>query len=159
MEYLHLFKTLLEHDDAYYAKDGYQEPWVAYIENDNTVTYNKSALPIDGPIIGSIITFINNCNSEEYAYFTNLKGNSNTSTVNDAERKAFNCYYVTHTISGNTITFTRSLPTDEMGCFSNQPVSLETISGKEIFVDNGDGTYTQTNAWELTDPTIGPVVR
>ena len=40
MEYLHLFKDSTAHDAVYNA-DEYQEPWVAYIEDDETVTYNK----------------------------------------------------------------------------------------------------------------------
>ena len=40
MEYLHLFENSTAHD-AVYNGDEYQEPWVAYIEDDEMVTYNK----------------------------------------------------------------------------------------------------------------------
>lgn len=42
MEYLHLFKDKTSHDAVYNGGGGeYQEPWVAYIEDDEMVTYNK----------------------------------------------------------------------------------------------------------------------
>ena len=155
MDYLHLFSSATEHEDTWMDLNVYHEPWVSYDTESYHVSYNHTVF--DKPI--QLVRLIDNCNSEEYAYFRNLKEHSNTPLENDAERKAFNNYYVTHTTSGNTITFTGSSPTDEMGCFSNVGISIiGVISGKEIFVDNGDGTYTQTNAWELTDPTIGPVV-
>ena len=40
MEYLHLFEDSTAHD-AVYNGEGYNEPWVAYIEHDEMVTYNK----------------------------------------------------------------------------------------------------------------------
>lgn len=153
MDYLHLFSSATEHKDAWMDLNVYNEPWVSYDTESYHVSYNHTEF--DMPIV----TFIDNCNSDEYAYFMNLKNNSNTPAVNNAESKAFNNYYVTHTTSGNTITFTKSSPTDEMGCFKNLGTSMiGVISGNEIFVDNGDGTYTQTAAWELTNPTIGPWV-
>ena len=45
MEYLHLFDSALDHDACYEEDECYNEPWVAYIEGDNTVTYNKDVLP------------------------------------------------------------------------------------------------------------------
>lgn len=43
MEYLHLFETADEHNE-YYSSSGYSEPWVAYIEENGSVSYNKQIL-------------------------------------------------------------------------------------------------------------------
>lgn len=40
MKYLHYYDTKAAHDAVYNGSD-YQEPWVAYIESDEIVTYNK----------------------------------------------------------------------------------------------------------------------
>lgn len=40
MKYLHYYDTKTAHD-AVYNGNGYEEPWVAYVENDESVTYNK----------------------------------------------------------------------------------------------------------------------
>ena len=154
MEYLHLFENLSEHDDVYYAKDGYQEPWVAYIENDNTVTYNKSALPIEPS--DKKVTFISNCNSEEYAYFRSLKEKTNSQSNTEEENVIFKTKLVSHTVSEDksTITFTYSTPTDEDGCICNDMVLTFAgyINGDEIFVDNGNGTYRQSSKWKSYKP-------
>lgn len=43
MKYLHLFETAKGHNE-YYSSSGYSEPWVAYIEEDGSVSYNKQIL-------------------------------------------------------------------------------------------------------------------
>lgn len=41
MEYLHLFETADEASLEYQSCETYHEPWVAYVEENNTVLYNK----------------------------------------------------------------------------------------------------------------------
>ena len=39
MNYLHLYSSITEHDADYYGEN-YHEPWTAYIQENNEVTYN-----------------------------------------------------------------------------------------------------------------------
>lgn len=41
--HLHLFETKEEHDALY--ESGYTEPWVGYVEGDETISYNKIHYP------------------------------------------------------------------------------------------------------------------
>ena len=41
MEYLHLFNTKIEHDSLRNSNK-YKEPWIAYVRDDELITYNKS---------------------------------------------------------------------------------------------------------------------
>lgn len=50
MEYLHLFSDSGSHD-AVYNGGSYNEPWVAYIEDDELVTYNKPSWTFDEAIL------------------------------------------------------------------------------------------------------------
>lgn len=50
MEYLHLFSDSSSHD-AVYDGSSYSEPWVAYIEDDELVTYNKPSWTFDEAIL------------------------------------------------------------------------------------------------------------
>lgn len=50
MEYLHLFSDPSSHD-AVYDGSSYSEPWVAYIEDDELVTYNKPSWTFDEAIL------------------------------------------------------------------------------------------------------------
>lgn len=50
MEYLHLFSDSGSHDDVYNG-GSYNEPWVAYIEDDELVTYNKPSWTFDEAIL------------------------------------------------------------------------------------------------------------
>lgn len=50
MEYLHLFSDSGSHDSVYNGSS-YSEPWVAYIEGDALVTYNKPSWTFDEAIL------------------------------------------------------------------------------------------------------------
>ena len=154
MDYLHLFSSATEHEDAWMDLDVYNEPWVSYDTESYHVSYNHTEFDMPR------VSFIDNCNSKEYAYFMSLKEKSDNPSITIEENNIFKSKLVSHTVSGNTITFTYSTPTDEAECKCNVLVYQPTgyLTGNEIFIDNGDGTYTQTNAWELTNPKVGPVI-
>ena len=151
MDYLHLFSSEREHANAWMDLNVYNEPWVSYDTESYHVLYNHTVF--DKPRV----TFINNCNSEEYAYFRTLKEKSDSPSNTEAENVIFKTYLVSHTVSGNTITFTYSTPTDDerlgLGCKCNDMVySSGLLTGNEIFIDNKNGTYTQSSKWKTYQP-------
>lgn len=146
MEYLHLFSSSIEHEDAWMDLSIYNEPWVGYDTEDYHISYNHTEFDMPR------VTFIDNCNSEEYAYFRNLKEHSDTPLNTEEENIIFKTKLVSHTVSGNTITFTYSTPTDDetSGCECNALIAGTAgfLTGNEIFIDNGGGTYSQSSKWK-----------
>lgn len=86
MDYLRLYNNGTEHDDCYGDSECYEEPWVALIEDENKVTYNKDVLPenreawnlfkycfCDNVTSGDKAIFVNNVVSVSEAYVSAAK--------------------------------------------------------------------------------------
>ena len=75
MNYLHLYSSITEHDADYYGEN-YHEPWTAYIQENNEVTYN--------------IDYRNTDNKELYTEFKRVK----RSQLTEEEEELFKKYIV-----------------------------------------------------------------
>lgn len=75
MNYLHLYSSITEHDADYYGEN-YHEPWTAYIQENNEVTYN--------------IDYRNTDNKELYTEFKRV----NRNPLTEEEEELFKKYIV-----------------------------------------------------------------
>ena len=99
MEYLHLFKTKQEHDTAYQFGGEYNEPWVAYIDDESKeVTYNKGwaekYLTFEALESGTFTLMFDSGKTVDYSIdngktWNQLENNTPTPTINAGENIMF----------------------------------------------------------------------